>query len=758
MPNPAFTAFNAGELSPLMEGRIDFAKYQTGCQKLLNFVPTVQGPVRRRQGTRFVAETKDSNARSWIARFEFNVTQSFILEFGHLYIRFYTNHGQVLSGLVPYEIASPYTSADLITSEGTFALSMVQSADIIYIAHRNFTPKKLSRFGNTNWTLTDLDATGGPFADQNKDDSITVYSSAATGAVTLTASSSIFTANDVGSLFQLEQKDAAGYAAWEVNREFPLGSLVTSDGKFYIATSSPVGPATKQYSGTVRPVHIEGRAFDGSHTNGPVQQETLQTVGVEWEYQHSGFGWVRITGFTSGTVVSATVLSTLPGNVVGAPNATAKWSYGDWSQRNLYPSHVTFFRERLTFAGGQKLWFSVTGDYENFTPKKSNVVVDDDSINVTISSDQVNDVTWLVSGDSLLIGTGGGEFACAENSSSDPFATRNIKIAQQSRFGGRNIQPQVVSSQTLFVQRAGKKLRDIAYSFEQDSFGSNDVTVLSEHLTLSGLVQLSYQQEPDTVVWGITNNGVLIGLTYNREQDVISWHPHWIGGKVAGADDHGIVESIQVVPTPDGNSEELWMIVRRTINGVTKRYVEYQTQNWQAYDDIKEAVFLDSSLRYQGPPDTTFSGLDHLNGETVSILADGATHPDRTVVGGSIELQVPASIVQVGLNYQSILTTMRIEAGASQGTSQGQRKRFAKVRFRFLGAVGAKYGIEGSQIDEIPFRDSSMPMDQAVVPFTGDKECQWPIGWEEAGRLTIIQDQPLPMTLIGIYPEMKTSA
>jgi hypothetical protein len=756
--NPAFTSFNSGELSPLMEGRIDFAKYNTGCSKLLNFVPTVQGPIRRRQGTRFVAETKDSGARAWIARFEFNVTQSFILEFGHLYIRFYTNHGQVMSGPTPYEIVSPYTSADLITAEGTFALSMVQSADIIYIAHRNYPPRKLSRLGNTNWTLTELDAIGGPFADQNKDDTITVYADVATGAVTLTASSAIFTANDVGSLFQLEQMDSANYAAWEVNREFPLGSLVTSDGKFYIATSSPVGPATKQYSGTLRPVHIEGRAFDGSHTNGPVQQETLQTVGIEWEYQHSGYGYVRITGFTSPTVVAGTVIETLPGNVVGASNVTSKWNYGDWSQRNLYPSHATFFRERLTFAGGQKLWFSVVGDYENFTPKQSNVVVDDDSINVRISSDQVNDVTWLVSGGSLLIGTGGGEFACGENSSSDPFATRNIKIAQQSRFGGRNIQPQVVSAQTLFVQRAGKKLRDIAYSFEQDSFGSNDVTVLSEHLTRPGIVQLSYQQEPDTVVWANTAEGVLLGLTYNREQDVTSWHPHWIGGAVTGGPEYGIVESIQVVPTPDGNSEELWMIVRRTVNGATKRYVEYLSQNWQPTDAINTAVFLDSSLQYSGAPTTTISGLDHLEGQTVSVLADGATHPDRVVVSGDITLQVPASVVQVGLNYRSIMTTMKIEAGATQGTSQGQKKKFGKVRFRFLGTVGAKYGIDGVQLDEIPFRDSSMPMDQAVVPFTGDKECQWPIGWEEAGRLTVIQEQPLPMTLIGIYPEMKTSA
>lgn len=760
MANPAFTSFNSGELSPLMDGRIDFAKYATGCKSLMNFVPTVQGPVRRRQGTRFVAEVKNSADRTWLARFEFSLTQAFILEFGNNYIRFYTDHGQVLSGMTPYEIVSPYSVANLTNPDGTFALSMAQSADVIYIAHPSFPPYKLSRFGNTNWVIAPMNASGGPFADLNKDDSVTVYASAVTGAITITASSAIFTAADVGSLFYIEAKDSNGIVQWEVNRQYALGDRVVSDGKYYVATSSPLSGDTKQYSGTVRPTHILGRAFDGSRTSGPVQQETSETIGVEWEYTHSGYGWVQITGFTSSTVVSANVLSRLPDNVVGSPNPTAKWAYGDWSSRNGYPSHVTFFRERLTFAGGQKLWFSVTGDFENFQPRQSNVVADDDSINVTISSDQVNDVTWISPGESLLIGTGAGEFACSENSTSDPFATRNIKISQQSRFGGRSVPPQVISTQTVFVQRAGRKVRDIAYSFDQDSYASNDLTVLSDHVTLGGVIQMSYQQEPDTVVWCSTNLGALIGLTYNREQDVIGWHNHRLGGSSQVFSEefpYGFVESIQVVPTPDGDGEELWMIVRRTINGQQRRYVEYVTQNWQSFQPLQEAVFVDSSLLYTGVPTTTISGLSHLEGQTVRVLTNGAAHPDCVVTGGSITLQFPSNYTQVGLKYDSRMTTMRIEAGASQGTAQAQKKKLSKVHIRFFATVGGFYGIEGQQLDEIPYRDSSMPMDFSVAPFSGDKEVQWPIGWEEDGYITIIQEQALPMTLIAIFPEMKTS-
>lgn len=753
--NPAYTAFNAGELSPLMEGRTDFDKYASGCQVMENFIPTVQGPVRRRQGTRFVHEVKDSAFRTWLARFEFNVTQSFILEFGHLYIRFYTDHGIVESSPgVPYEIASPYDALDLINPDGTFALSMVQSADVIYIAHPDFPPYKLARFGNTNWVIAPAPIVGGPFADQNKDDSITVYSSAETGTVTLTASAPIFNANHVGELFYLEHKDSRDYAAWEVNREFPNGTSVVSDGKYYVAASNPLAGDVKQYSGTLRPTHTSGRVADGSRTSGPVQQETSETIGVEWDFLHAGFGWVRITGFTSSTVVTADVLSRLPASVVGVAKASQRWAHGDWSNDLGYPSHVTFFRERLTFAGRQKLWFSVTGDYENFTPKVSNVVADDDAINITISSDQVNEVAWLVSANALLIGTGGGEFVCAENTTSDPFATRNAKITQQNRYGGRSVAPQVISSQTLFVQRSGRKVRELAYSFERDAYGSDDLTVLSEHITRGGIIQMVYQQEPDTILWCITEDGKLIGFTYNREQNVLAWHRHAVSGDFVGG---GFVEALQVISTPDGDSEELWMIVRRTINGVTKRYVEFMTQNWQAADGAPNAVFVDSSLEYSGAPTTTLTGLGHLEGATVRMLINGATHPDRVVAGGSITLQVSATKAQVGLPYSSKLTTMRIEAGATLGTAQAKQKRIGKVFFRFLDTIGGFYGIENIQLDEIPFRDSSMPMDQAVSPFSGDKETQWPAGWERDGRLTVEQQQALPMTLAGIYPEMKTS-
>ena len=207
--SPIRSAFNAGELSPLVEGRVDVAKYQNGTRVCENFIPSVQGPAVRRPGTRYVAEVKASAKRTWLYRFEFNVTQSFILEFGDQHIRFYTNHGQVQSGGAPYEIVSPYTEADLTDTDGTFTLDMVQTGDVIYIAHPSYPLKKLSRLGNTNWTIANVDFVNGPFKDQNTNKSVTVYASAITGSVTLTASSSLFNAAHVGALFYIEPKDLA---------------------------------------------------------------------------------------------------------------------------------------------------------------------------------------------------------------------------------------------------------------------------------------------------------------------------------------------------------------------------------------------------------------------------------------------------------------------------------------------------------------------------------------------------------------------
>lgn len=758
--SPIRTSFNAGELSPLVDGRVDISKYSNGCRILENFIPSVQGPAVRRGGTRYVAEIKNSAHRTWLARFEFSSTQSFVLEFGNQYIRFYFNRGQLLSGGTPYEIASPYLLADLTDSDGDFAIDMVQSGDVIYLAHPSYPFQKLSRLGNTNWTIAPIDLANGPFKDQNTVRTNTIYASGTTGSITLTASSATFTAAMVGSYVYLEPSDLSNVKPWYAGQEFttnPFGVLRRSEGKTYSCTINGTPASGKVWrTGGDKPVHTYGTEADGD--GGAITGTVVDRNGLDWLFVDNGFGYVKITGFTSSTVVTATVQGNnpLPGGVVGSTKATFRWALSAFSAVEGYPSKVTFFRERLALAKGQQLFFSVAGDFENFAAKDdSGLVTADMAIKATISSDQVNQVSWLAPSNALVIGTTGGEFACMENSTSEAFAPGNIKIEQQTSDGSRAIAPARVGYSILFVQRSGKKLKEAAYNLQQNGFVTTDLTVLSNHITGDGIAQTAWHREPYVALWAVRADGQLLGFTFNKEQDVIGWHRHKIGGSFST----GIaqVESVVCIPAPDGTQDDLWMIVKRTINGVTKRYVEYLNRPYDEEQDTQaDCFYVDCGATYSGAPTTTISGLGYLEGQTVQVLTDGAAHPDRVVTSGSITLQNSASKVQVGLACVATLQTNRMEAGAADGTAQGKTKRINKCVIRFLNTLGAQAGPDASALDTVEFRTPENLMNQAPPLFSGDKMIEWPSGYDTEGYVMVRQPQPLPMTVVAIMPQLHT--
>ena len=753
--SPLRSSFNAGELSPLMAGRPDVAKYANGCNLLENFIPAVQGPAVRRGGTRYVSEVKSSANRTWLARFEFNTTQAYVLEFGNQYIRFYTQHGVLLSGGSPYEIATPYAVADLTDStDGTFTLSMVQSGDVIYIAHPNYPTQKLSRFGNTNWTIADAPFINGPFKTQNITRANTIYASASSGTITLTASTATFSAAMVGSFVYLEPADLSAIKPWTAGQEYstnPVNTLRRSDGKTYKCTTSGTPTSGKVWrTGPDKPIHTYGTESDGDASS--ISGTTCERQGLDWLYVDSGFGYVKITAYTNSTTVTATVQGDwpLPSGVVGSGNATFRWALAAFSGVEGYPSKVCFFRERLTLAKGQQLYFSCAGDFENYASKDdSGQVVADRAIQVTISSDQVNTVQWLAPTQSLLIGTSGAEFACSENTTNEAFAPGNVKIEKQTSEGSRSVAPVGVGYSTLMVQRSGRKVKELSYNFQQNGYVSNDLSVLAEHITRGGILQTAWHKEPYVAMWAVRADGVLLGFTFNKEQDVLGWHRHILGGS-------GIVESVCVIPAPDRTRDELWMIVKRTINGSTKRYVEYLEKEYQTGDAQADAFYVDSGATYSGSAATTISGLSYLEGKTVQVLVNGAAHPDCIVTSGAITLQIAATTAQVGLGYVSTLQTTRIDAGAADGTAQGKTKRINKVVIRFYNTLGAKAGPDANTLDQIEFRTGSSLRDSAPPLFTGDKLIEWPGGYDFDGYAMVRQDQPLPMTVVSIMPQVTT--
>ena len=480
-------------------------------------------------------------------------------------------------------------------------------------------------------------------------------------------------------------------------------------------------------AGSRPPLHTEGTVSDGK---------------VLWTYLHSGSGWATITGIDTASVAFATVNSTLPGTA-----ATKRWSESAWSAKRGYPRAVTFYDDRLWFAGTtyrpQTLWASVVGDYQNFEYG----TLDDDAVQYTINTQDLNTITWMSPGKVLAVGTTNGEFTVSGNQISEPVTPTSVRITPQTPYGcAGDVRPLRIASSTLFIQREGRTLREYTYNFDTDSYVAPNLNRLADHITAAGLVDIAYQQAPDQIVWLPDTDGQLLGFTYERAEDVVGWHRHDIGGAV---------ESVVALPHWDGDQDVLWMVVRRTIDGAQVRYIEYLDK----YLTGTDSFFVDCGLTYNGVPADTISGLDHLEGETVAILADGSVHPNRTVESGTITLQREASVVQIGLPYTMTLRTLRLEAGAQDGTAQGKTMRIHNIVLRlFETGAGLWYGPDTVTMDELASRSPSHPMDAPVPLFTGDTEVlAWPGQYEQGSQITIQHRLPTPCTVVAVMPQEVTN-
>ena len=420
---------------------------------------------------------------------------------------------------------------------------------------------------------------------------------------------------------------------------------------------------------------------------------------------------------------------------------------------NNRPSVVSFFEQRLVFGNTnnnpQTLWFSKNGDYDNFTTGTG----DDDALVYTIASNQVNAIRYLSATRVLTVGTSGGEYVLTSTNDS-PVTPTTTLIRKYSNYGTATIEPVQVADVTLFVQRGSRKIREFKFVGDVNTGGyqAPDMTILAEHVTKGGITQMAYQQEPDSVVWCIRADGTLLGMTYRREEEVVAWHKHVIGGAFGSG--QAVVESIATLPT-DSGEDELFMIVKRTIDSVTKRYVE-KLKPFDFGSVSTAAHFVDSGLSYSGSSTSTLSGLYHLRGQTLNILANGSSHPTAVVSDGGVTLNFAVTTAAVGYSFTSSMQTLRLEAGSVDGTSQGKPKRIHGITLRLFETVGLEVGNSAADVDRIPFRDSSMAMDAAVPLFTGDKDIEFRGGFDEDDRIYIQQSQALPMTILAFYPRLNT--
>lgn len=437
-------------------------------------------------------------------------------------------------------------------------------------------------------------------------------------------------------------------------------------------------------------------------------------------------------------------LSTI--SFTGAPGV---WTGSNW------PGAIAFHQERLFLAGapGQPntIWASKSGDFENFT-KGTHA---DDGLEFTIADGEVNKIEWLVSQKALLVGTAGGEFSVRGSSLGEALTPDNIVAWPETQNGSARVPPLRLGAATLYVQRAARQVFEMVYSFQEDAQISPELSLLARHIPKPGIKRMGWQRTPWSVVWLALADGQLAGVTYMRDQQVVGWHLHPVGGNGA--------KVLSVACVPNAAQDEIWALIERTIDGTVKRYVEVMEDEFAAPADRKtdDAFFVDSGLTYSGPPVSAVTGLAHLKGEAVQILADGATHPDRVVAAdGSVTLDRAASKIHIGLQYVSRLETLPFEAGAANGTAQTKTTRVVAVACRFVDTLLAKVGYsetESGGLEEIAFRDPSAPMGSPPALFTGTKEVAFPSGWSDEAVVLLIQDRPLPLTVAAMVPLIKTN-
>lgn len=719
------SSFNAGEFTPLLFGQVTYDKYANALGTCLNYIPLVQGGLARRPGTHDVAPTKyGSTKKSRIVRFEFSTTQAYILEFGDQYIRFYANGGQVITGpSTPLEVATPYLEADLAK------LRFTQSADVLYITHPSYPPRKLSRLSALSWTLTTIAFQDGPYLPTNVS-ATTIALSGRSGAVTATASAATFASTDVGRQFRI------GYypPAWAPSTAYAKGASVKNDnGKIYVCIA----------------------AGNSAASGGPTGYgNSIQDNTAFWNYSVDAserWAWGTITAYTSPTSVTVTLVTPAADNF-----ATQDWRLGVWGPVNGYPSASAFYEDRLVFAAcpqyPQRVDFSAVSQYETFSPTNDvGVTSAAEAISITLSSRDVQVVQWMEGDEKgLLVGTTSGEWLVRPSTLGEALSALNVKGSQTTSYGSASVAAVRAGKAVIYVQRAGRKLREMAYVIQVDGFQSPDLTVRSEHITQGGVTEMAFQKELKPIVWSVRADGVLLAMTYERDQDVVAWSRHVLGGKNAK------VESVASIPSPDGTRDDLWLQVTRTIGGVTVRRIELLQKIWEVGDLAADAFYVDSGATYNGAPTSTVSGLSWLEGETVQILTDGAVHPPQVVTGGAVPLQTPASKVQIGLQIISQGMTLRGNAGSADGTAQGKTRRINHLALRLMDTLGISCGPSFDNLDPLIFRKMLDPLTKAVPLFTGDYDFNFDADYDYEGIVCWQQDQPTPGTILAVMPQLVT--
>jgi len=797
--SPILRAFNGGVFSELMDGRVDIDRYPHSMRKLHNYISVPQGPAVGRPGTEFIAPVYDETRTSALLPFVFSETQAFVLEFAHLKMRVIYESGPLMDGLSAYEIGTPYPASlvGFVRAE--------QSGDVVYLTCPGVRPYKLTRYAEKDWRLAPIEFVDGPYAEVN------------TGPTRLTPNAT----GELGVTGTVVGTPGAQTATVEYTPTSPAAikgyyiraTGANDDPDFAVLDSAPSDWVLSGFDGsnwTVIDTHYGWELYDSRRTpffsvkdpvayvkyrvevtavkrNGVITPDfevhfagdnvifTLtasSTTGINKDLGFRVTDVGRLIRFknpkdgTWSSLIIVAVLNTTSVNVVAVgaaladTRATFEWRLGYWSRTTGWPTTATFFEDRLYFGGSDEypdlVAGSKTGAYENMAGTDEFGTVEDDSaIAFRLNSRRISRIAWIDSDErGLLIGTGSGEWVVTAAERDGGITARSIKARNSTARGSAAVEPVKVDRQIVFAQRAGRTIREFTYVFEADGYKSPSLSLFSSHLGVSSFVEMDYAAEPHSIIWFRRQDGTVAGLTYNRDENVIGWHTHDFSG--------GFVGSMCVVPAINGAYDALWLVVRRVVNGVTRRYIERLTRFFDFDMGLEDEWLVDCAMRYVGAPVTVLSGLGHLAGETVYGLADGS--PVSALVSGTgvVTLEQAASKVVLGLPFDAIGKTNRIEAGSAKGTSQGKPKKLSDMKLRVWRSVGGFIGPSETVLEELEYRQTNdttaaLPLFTGDVPvpeFPNDPEVEV----ETDGCIVCKRPgtEPLPFNIVAIMPDVDT--
>lgn len=457
---------------------------------------------------------------------------------------------------------------------------------------------------------------------------------------------------------------------------------------------------------------------------------TIQSIGGDYT------GHVLITEYISPTVVKGTVRKQL-----ASTDETRDFAFAAWNGEKGYPSATGFYEDRLVFAGSkgfpQTFWTSKTGDYYNFGTSIPSA--DDDGITATLNGGQMNGIKAIIAFGEMLLLTAGGEFKVSGGGKA--ITGSNVLSQPQEYRGVSDVNPVTIGSRIIYVQHQGNIIRDLAYSYDVDKYTGDDLNLLASHLFEGHkIISMTYQQIPNSIVWCVRDDGLLLGLTYIKEQDIYAWHQHTTaGGKF-----------VSVCNIGGSTEDKLYAVIERG----GQYYVEIMESRDKS-TNVEDQFFVDSGITYEGEPTDEISGLEHLEGYTVAILADGNVLPQQTVENGKVLLGNKYKKVHVGLPIDAEIKTLPIDFTAQDGTYLSRKKRIATVTLLLKDSRGGLFGMKENELNEFKWRSNEAYGEPISLQTGKFKVTIKSATYDETQQIIIKQPDPLPMTVLSLIPEIE---